>query len=156
MAKHVGEKPENHSDDATRVPKEKHRVEATQCTLEAYDATTLIGLRTVVHGAAIEHTEPPPHVHVTVELRADGYRVGKRRVGFDHVVRHLEEAVRTAEKPDLLVFVPVMAADVPVERVMDVFAACLDKGIPRLDFFYRMPRKENRRVDVLRRPERGR
>ena len=106
--------------------------------------------------AAIERTGPPPHVRVAVEVRADGYRVGKRKVDLDHVVQHLERVVRTTEKPDLLVCVPVIADDAGVERAMELFAACLGKGMPRLDLALRIPRKEDRRVDLLRRPERDR
>jgi hypothetical protein len=106
--------------------------------------------------AAIERTEPPPHVRVAVEVRADGYRVGKRKVDLDQVVQHLERVVRTTERPDLLVWAPVIADDVAVERAMELFAACLGKGIPRLDLALRIPRKEDRCVDPLRRPERDR
>lgn len=101
-------------------------------------------------------TEPDPYVHVTVAIRADGYRLGKRSASLGQVVRHLEKAAKTAEDPDLLVCKPDIAADVPVERVMDILAACLDKRIPRLDLDYRIPRQADRRVDVLRRPETGR
>lgn len=64
MNKHVGEMPETDSEDVTRVPENQHRVEATGRALEVYDATTLVGLRTIVHNAAIEHTDEQGEVSI--------------------------------------------------------------------------------------------
>jgi hypothetical protein len=91
--------------------------------------------------AAIEYTEPPKHTHLKVWMRTD--------VEVERIVRQLEGALRLAPDSSRLVVDPDLPADAPAKSIAQLFRACLDAGVPRLDFEPLIPSREVRGLPVL-------
>lgn len=105
--------------------------------------------------AAIEYTEPPPHIHATVRYQGDDrYRTDagedKNLAGVVRYLASRRQAAEQAGKADVLVGVPTMPRTMPAERVLDLFGAFLESGIPRLDLpGHALPSREARQLEVL-------
>ena len=68
MNRHDNETPEVHQKKETYVADGQHRMVAVHRVLDTYDATTIVGLQTVVCGAAIEHTDEMGEVSIELPM----------------------------------------------------------------------------------------